>query len=186
MQPLDPAEPPWTIRLTAGGLGSYSETGTTEGSTQAIQVSQHTLERLSSGGAAAAGGRCETHQKRIAKTGEKTIRYFLLNASSGCTFNYSEDDGLMDAVSAFQALATTMQHGEQMQRDLRFDRLGLDEEMQSLVADVQAGRALEVGNLAPLLNKLAQDDRVIARVRRDAARLLQDAGLPASNEVGER
>ena len=81
-------------------------------------------------------------------------------------------------MATFQAIAETMQRGERLQHDLRYDRLGLDAEMESLVAAKESGSAIEIGNIAPVLQALVEDDHVIDRVRRRAARLLQDAGAP--------
>ena len=71
-----------------------------------------------------------------------------------------------------------MQRGERLQHELRYDRLGLDAEMEALVAAQKDGSAIEIGNIASILQALVTDDHVIDRVRRRAARLLQDTGLP--------
>jgi hypothetical protein len=84
----------------------------------------------------------------------------------------------MGATAAIQAIADTMQRGERLQHDLRYDRLGLDAEMEALVAAKESGSAIEIGNIATVLQALVQDDHVIDRVRRRAARLLQDVGAP--------
>ena len=100
-----------------------------------------------------------------------------------CTFNYSDDAGLMGATAAFLAIADTMQRGERLQHDLRYDRLGLDAEMESLVAAQKDGSAIEIGNIASILQTLVSDDHVIDRVRRRAARLLQDSGAAGAGGV---
>jgi hypothetical protein len=153
-----------------------------------LTVGQETLQRVRLGEHAAKSGKCETKAKKIAQTGEKTIRFEELGKVAECTFNYSDDQGLMDAIAAFQALAETMQRGERLQHDLRYDRLGLDAEMESLVEAKQSGSAIEIGNLTPILQALIEDDHVIDRVRRRAARLLQDAGssVPAGYDPSER
>jgi hypothetical protein len=84
----------------------------------------------------------------------------------------------MGATATFLAIADTMQRGERLQHELRYDRLGLDAEMESLVDAQKSGSAIEIGNIASILQTLVSDDHVIDRVRRRAARLLQDTGLP--------
>jgi hypothetical protein len=182
----DPA-PAWRVRLQADGAGTYSESGVTA-ATMPLTVGQETLQRVRLGEHAAKSGKCETKAKKIAQTGEKTIRFEELGKVAECTFNYSDDQGLMDAIAAFQAVAETMQRGERLQHDLRYDRLGLDAEMESLVEAKQSGSAIEIGNLTPILQALIEDDHVIDRVRRRAARLLQDAGssVPAGYDPSER
>lgn len=168
----------WKVRLQADGAGTYSE-GAPAGTKQMpLTVSAATLERLHQGEHAAKSGKCETKAKNVAKTGEKTIRYEAADKTAECTFNYSDDTGLMGATAAFMAIADTMQRGERLEHDLRYDRLGLDAEMEALVAAQKDGSAIEIGNIATVLQALVSDDHVIDRVRRRAARLLQDSGLP--------
>lgn len=174
----DDIAPAWTVRLKADGAGTYIESGAATGATMPLAVGQETMLRMRMGEHAAKSGKCETKAKNIAKTGEKTIRYEESDKVAECTFNFSDDQGLMTAMATFQAIAETMQRGERLQHDLRYDRLGLDAEMESLVAAKESGSAIEIGNIAPVLQALVEDDHVIDRVRRRAARLLQDAGAP--------
>lgn len=181
LTPVDGASHSWTVRLDAAGVGTYSESGDETPGSMQLAISPATLERLSRGEHAARKGHCEAREKNIAKTGEKMIRYQTGDGSASCTFNYSDDAGLMDAVTAFQSIAATMQAGERLQHEERYDRLGLDAEMDTLVRSVQEGTAIEVRNIAPVLQGLIDDEHVIDRVRRKAARLLQD---PASVAAG--
>lgn len=179
LKPRDETSHPWTVHLDPKGSGSYNEDGQT--GQQPLSISAATLQRIRLGEHRAKSGRCETHQKNIARTGEKTIRYLSAERSDTCTFNFSDDSGLMDAASAFEAIAQTMQAGERLQHDQRFDRLALDADMDLLLAEIKNGAAIELGNIAPVLQALTEDDHVIDRVRRKAARLLQDSGAAASS-----
>jgi hypothetical protein len=174
----DDVTPSWKVRLQADGAGTYSEGASADAKQMPLMVSAATLERLKLGEHAAKSGKCETKARNIAKTGEKTIRYEAEEKTAECTFNYSDDAGLMGATAAFLAIADTMQRGERLQHDLRYDRLGLDAEMEALVAAQKDGSAIEIENIASILQTLVSDDHVIDRVRRRAARLLQDSGLP--------
>ena len=184
----DTATAPWKVRLQADGAGTYSEGASADAKQMPLTVSAATMERLRQGEHAAKSGKCETKAKNIAKTGEKTIRYETADKTAECTFNYSDDVGLMGATAAFLAIAQTMQHGERLQHDLRYDRLGLDAEMEALEAAQKSGSAIEIGNIATVLQALVSDDHVIDRVRRRAARLLQDVGapVPAGYDPSER
>jgi hypothetical protein len=184
----DGLSPAWTVRLQADGAGMYSERASADARPVPLTVSAATLERVRMGEHAAKSGKCETKAKNIAKSGEKTIRYEAAERTEECTFNYSDDAGLMGAAATFQAIAETMQRGERLEHDLRYDRLGLDAEMEALVAAKENGSAIEIGNIAPVLQALVSDDHVIDRVRRRAARLLQDVGapVPAGYEPSER
>lgn len=147
-----------------------------------ITVSQATMDRLRAAYKTVASGNCETKAKHIAQTGVKHIAYTMAgsDAWSSCTFNYSDDKALMDAAAAFQAIAETMQMGEKLEHTHRFDRLGLDAQIAYFSEDVAAGRAIELQNIAPVLNSIVNDERVIERARRKAARLLQDASSPSA------
>ena len=178
MKPRDEASHPWTVHLDPKGAGNYSEDG--QAGQQPLTISDATLQRIRLGERRAKSGRCETHQKNIARTGEKTIRYISADRTDGCTFNFSDDNGLMDAAGAFEAIAETMQAGERLQHDQRFDRLSLDADMDTLLTGIKNGAAIELNNIAPVLQSLADDDHIIDRVRRKSARLLQDSGSGAA------
>lgn len=184
----DDVAPPWKVRLQADGAGIYSEGASADAKQMPLTVSAATLEKLKQGEHAAKSGKCETKARNVAKTGEKTIRYESGDKTAECTFNYSDDVGLMGTTATFLAIADTMQRGERLQHDLRYDRLGLDAEMEQLVAAQKDGSAIEIGNIATILQTLVSDDHVIDRVRRRAARLLQDTGspVPAGYDPSER
>lgn len=174
----DQVSPAWKIRLQADGAGTYSEGTSADAKPMPLTVSEATLDRVRLGEHAAKSGKCETKAKNIAKSGEKTIRYEVADKAEECTFNYSDDEGLRGAAAAFEAIAETIQRGKRLEHDLRYDRLGLDAEMEELVAAQKSGSAIEIGNIATVLQAVVADDHVIDRVRRRAARLLQDTGEP--------
>lgn len=191
--------PAYSIVLGANGEGTYTESpsqpplappearGPAELSrppgVTPIRVGPATLAKLLAGRSSLGSRPCETRQKNIANTGRKTLVYRGDGAAASCTFNYSESTALNEVASTFIALAETLHAGTRLAAKHRFDRLGLDPEMEILDNEVRAGRALEVGNISPVLRSIAEDDRVIERVRRRAARLLQDSGtLPAEAE----
>lgn len=183
IKPRDEVAHPWTMHLDATGSGAYTEAGQTD---QPITISKATLERVAQGERRAKSGRCQTHQKNIANTGEKTIRFISGDRTDACTFNFSDDSALMDATGAFLAIAETIQAGERLQHEQRFDRLSLDAEIDTLLTGIKNGSAIELGNIAPVLQSLVEDDHVIDRVRRKAARLLQDSGSSASPSGADR
>jgi len=120
---------------------------------------------------------CETKAKNIANTGKKTLVFWHSDFPRSCIFNYSDDAAVMAAASAFQSMAETIQIGEKLKHSLRYDRLGLDAEMDVLVEEVKSGNAIEVQNIAPVLQSIIDDDRVMERVKRKAGHLLEGAGI---------
>jgi hypothetical protein len=128
---------------------------------------------------------CETKARNIAQTGKKTVRWYDGDQYAECTFNYSENVRLNEIALTFMAVAETMQMGETLKHSLRYDRLGLDAEMDSLVDEVKRGDAIEAQNIAPILQLLVDDDRVMERVKRKAAHLLEGAGIAVKNYTPE-
>jgi len=150
-----------------------------------FKISDRTLQRLMSSYADvyrdAAQGKCETHLKGIASTGKKLLTYYRDGHSLGCTFDYADDATLNGVADAFESIASTLQFGERLQHDLRYDRLGLDAEIDALLEENSAGRAIEMQSIATTLQAIIDDDRVLERVRRKAAHLLESAGIPVKN-----
>lgn len=181
-KPRDETQPAWQVSLRVDGKDTYRELSPGAIS-QPIQSSAAFRKRVAAGLPAVRSGTCETRQKGIAQTGVKTFSVIAGAIAQSCTFNYSDSDSLNDAAAAFQALAETMHEGVRLQHSHRFDRLALDAEMDALVSEVQSGRAVEVANIAPVLQSLVDDERVIDRVRRKAARLLQASAPEASKPL---
>ncbi len=186
------------IRLEEGtGHGFYSMEGTASSDAAPsaaaaaskevpISVDEPTLKKLLVAVPFVKAHRCETHAKHLAQTGTKTLRYAGDGAVAECTYNYSDDDRVNTATSLFLALGETLQYGDRLAAKLRFDRLGLDAEVASLQSALDSGQAMQVGNIAPVLEAIQNDERVMERVRRKAARLLEGAGIaPAQASAGK-
>jgi hypothetical protein len=179
--------PYWSIEVYEDLSGRYDKleagTGASAATRRPIVVTKATMDRLRGGYKTVVTGNCETKIKHLAKTGAKQVAYTMAGSDvwASCTFNYSDDKDLMEAVAAFQAIAETMQFGDKLEHTHRYDRLGLDAQLDFLSAEAKDGRAIELQNIAPMLQSIVDDERVIDRARRKAARLLQDA-MPASSQ----
>ena len=181
LQPRDPQAAVYTIHLLADGDGTYRVAALE--SDVAVHAGRATMARVMGAIPRVQTGDCETREKNIAQTGHKTMIVEAAGSTSRCSFNFSGDSRLMDAVAAFEAVAETLQAGERLDHLHRFDRLGLDAEMDRLSEELADGRAVEPGNIAPVLRSLAEDDRVIDRVRRKAQRLLTQHNLSTDAAV---
>ncbi len=188
-------EPPiaYSIRveeITGNGLYQKDlgspQTGTPKpGSPVPIHLDSPTVKKLFAAVPVVKGGHCESHAKNIAKTGIKVLRYDNGTEHANCSYNYSNEDRVNDATNLFEAIAFTMQFGDSLAAKLRFDRLGLDAELDALQTAVNEHQAIEVQNIAPVLQSIAGDERAMDRVRRKATRLLESAGTPVSQGFGE-
>jgi hypothetical protein len=115
---------------------------------------------------------CESKKKNIAKTGKKTLSYVGSDGSGSCVFNYSDSKEVMALNDMFLAIANTMDEGRRLEFLHRYDRLGLDAEMEALQQQVKDGHALELGTIAAVLTSISQDMAVMERVRVRASKLL--------------
>ena len=92
-----------------------------------------------------------------------------------CTYNWSKNAQIDKLTDQFEAMAATLDEGSKLQRQYEHGRLSLDSEMEILDQMVHDGRAIEVENIAPILQTLAGDEAVLQRVQRRARALLAGA-----------
>ena len=116
---------------------------------------------------------CASKAKNIADTGKKILSYGGSDGSGSCTYNYSENKNIDTLTNAFLAIAFTLDEGRRLEFLHRYDRLGLDAEMITLSQEAEAGRALELGTIAPALAAIADDTALIQRVRLRAQKMLE-------------
>ncbi len=117
---------------------------------------------------------CETKTKHLANMGQKDVAYTPSNGTEvHCTFNYTDNKPLSDALEYVLSMVSTVQAGLELERLHRYDRLGLDPVMVRLADDAKAGHAAEIGAIRPTLESLAGDEALLDRVRSRAAQLLQ-------------
>jgi len=116
---------------------------------------------------------CASNAKNIADTGKKTLTYTGADGSGSCTYNYSENKTVQVLTDRFEAIAFTMDEGRRFEFLHKYDRLGLDAEMITFSQEVDAGRALELGTISPVLASLVDDGAVIQRVRLKAKKMLE-------------
>jgi len=116
---------------------------------------------------------CETKSKGIANMGQKDVTYAPAgDTEAHCSFNFTDNKPLTEASEYLMAIANTVQTGAELDRLHRYDRLGLDVVVRRLVADVKEHRAVEIIAIQPTLQRLAEDEAVMERVRARAQELL--------------
>jgi hypothetical protein len=118
---------------------------------------------------------CDDEAKNIAYQGTKTLAYQGPEGQGSCTYNWSKLSQIEKLTDQFEAISATLDEGSKLQRQYEHGRLSLDTELELLDQMVRGGRAIEVENIAPLLQTLAGDDAVLQRVQRRARALLQEA-----------
>jgi hypothetical protein len=115
---------------------------------------------------------CDDGAKNIAFQGTKTLQYEGSDGQGSCTYNWSKNAQIDKLTDQFQAVVATLDEGSKLQRQYEHARLSLDMELEFLGQMVHDGRAIEVENIAPILQTLAGDEAVLQRVQRRARALL--------------
>jgi hypothetical protein len=118
---------------------------------------------------------CDDGGKNIAFQGNKTLEYEGPEGKGSCMFNWSKNAQIDKLTDQFEAIAATLDEGGKLQRQYEHGRLSLDAEIEVLEQMVHDGRAIELENIAPILQTLAGDEAVLQRVQRRARALLQAA-----------
>ena len=115
---------------------------------------------------------CEAADVRIAFTGKKTVAYAGSDGRGQCSYNWSHDKELNELAENLMAVAYTLYEGNRLAVEHTHSRLSLDSELAALQDAVKDHRALEIENIAPVLDAIASDPTVMNRARNRARALL--------------
>ena len=118
---------------------------------------------------------CANKSKNLAFTGTKTLQYTGPDGNGTCTFDHARDVKLQEAAGGLIAAANTMQQGSKLRSLLAHDKLGLDAALASLSEEQASGLAIDLQNIAPVLQEIADRDEVLNHSRARAASLLSTA-----------
>lgn len=114
---------------------------------------------------------CESHMK-VAFQGWKKLTYSGPDGQWSCEFNYSRDKQLQELGDSLLAVASTILEGARLEMLLQHDRLGLDHEMEYVSDATGDGRLAQLCAIRSILERLADDQEVMERVRKRARLLL--------------
>ena len=117
------------------------------------------------------GENCEAHLK-VAFQGTKKLSYNGPEGQGSCAFNFARDKDVQALSDSLVAVAGTIVEGGRLEALLQHDPLGLDRETEYLVEAAGDGRAEQIGAIRGILERLADDDNVMERVRRRVRVLL--------------
>jgi hypothetical protein len=112
----------------------------------------------------------EVH-KRLANLGDKTFRYEKGAESHETTFNYTLDMTATELENLFEALSRQETDLSDLQRTMRYDRLGVNDVVLRIQADYDNKQLPEPERFLNLLDQLAADQKFID-IARDRARTL--------------
>jgi len=119
--------------------------------------------------------KCESGAK-VAFQGWKKLSYEGPEGHGSCTFNYSQDKQIQSLGESLIGVAETLREGARLELLLQHDRLGLDQEMEYITDSAKEGRLREISAIKSILQRLADDDELLERVRKRAKTLLAQSG----------
>ncbi len=129
-------------------------------------------------------GDFDSHLKRIAQTGAKTLAYKSAQVQGSSTYNYSQNPDVQQLTQLFLGIATTLDYGCKLAWRYRFDKLGMNQLLREL-EDLQAGHQVEELNaIEPMLRKIASDPDLMHITRQSAQHLL--ATLSVAEAANQR
>ena len=114
----------------------------------------------------------EVH-KRLASLGEKTFRYENGGEANQVTFNYTLDPSGSELTSLFEKISQQETDLADLTRTMRYDRLGVNDVVQSIEGHYNDHMLPEPMKFVPTLEQLAGDQKYID-VARERARKLAD------------
>jgi hypothetical protein len=122
-------------------------------------------------------GNLDSKKKNIASTGDKSLMYKDGQRSNVANYNYTTVPAAQELTTLFQTLSLTLEFGRRLEYDYRYQKLALDEELKRMDDLASRGELAEVTVIAPILNKIVNDQSVINPVRAKAQRLLEHASV---------
>jgi hypothetical protein len=109
--------------------------------------------------------------RRIANLGEKTLRYEKGSESHEAKFNYTLDDSASQLMAIFEGLARQATDFSDLERTMRYDRLGVNDVLQQIEQDYNNKLFPEPERLLGALDQVAADSKFIDIARQRARNL---------------
>jgi hypothetical protein len=106
--------------------------------------------------------------RRIANLGQKTFRYEKGDVTNEVTFNYTLDENATQLLNIFEGLARQEGDLADIQRTMRYDRLGVNDVLRQIETDYNNKLLPEPERLLPTLDQLAADEKFIDIARQRA------------------
>ena len=112
----------------------------------------------------------EVH-RRVANLGDKTFRYENGAESHEATFNYTLDATANQLLNVFEGLSRQESDLSDLQRTMRYDRLGVNDAMIQIAMDYDGKLLPDPAKFLTLLDQLAADEKFVD-IARERARTL--------------
>lgn len=168
------------VTVDSGGNASYREDPDEdpiefrlkEGEARAIFELAENLDRFR--------GQLQSERK-VAFTGEKILRYTsAAGEETKVQFTYTTVQDAQAIVSWFERAGETERHLIELERVIRFDRLGVNKTLLLFQASFDDGRVVGAQQFLPILKAIVEDSKVMHMARARAASLIEriESGAP--------
>lgn len=112
-------------------------------------------------------------QKKIANLGQKTFRYEIGAEMHETSFNYTLNPSATQLMQIFEGLAKQQQDLVLLQRQAKFDRLGVNDALMQFESDMDHRLLPEPERLLPVLDQIAADSHFM-EIARSRARAIAE------------
>jgi hypothetical protein len=111
--------------------------------------------------------------RRVANLGQKRFRYEKDGIAHEVSFNYTINSSADQLLTIFEGLARQQEDLSDLERTMRYDRLGVDKVVLHLEADFNSKSLPDPGRLLPALDQVAADDHFLDIARQRARALAE-------------
>jgi len=113
------------------------------------------------------------HPRKVAFTGEKTFGYIdSAGNRSETQFVYTENPNAKALASWFVKAGETARHRIELERAIRFDRLGVNKRLIAFQISLNKGRVISPEQMLPILIKISNNKKIIHLSRSRAGALV--------------
>ena len=173
------------VTVQSDGSGGYREALDEE--PLEFKVDKATVEELWSRVQALDGLATQLDSKRkVAFTGDKVLRFTAADGKQAeAKFVYTEDPEAQALVAWFLRAGETARHRIELERVIRFDRLGVNDALLRLQSAFDRERVIAPEQLLPVLEQIVNQKNILHLARARAAGLIekiQSASSPVSKE----
>lgn len=174
----------YAVSISADGHGSYDSNGKLMADSDpanrfqlTFTVSPATSRRIFELAKRARyfDGDIASSKKGLAFIGSKTLTYKDSQKTTRATYNYSTVPAIQDLTALFQSLSNSLEFGRRLDYELQYQKLALDEELKKMEEIAKEGDLGDLSAIAPVLQRIAEDQSLLNVVRARAQRLLATA-----------
>jgi hypothetical protein len=110
---------------------------------------------------------------KVAFMGKKTFRWENGSEKGEQQFNFSEDLNAQQLLDWFERMAESAQHRIDLERAAKYDRLGVDKALRTLLGAMDRKRLVGLEQYLPMLDRISNNDAYMHTARAKAAEMAE-------------